>query len=77
MTDSKKIDDGGPAFSSPTNEFEDGWDGMSLRDWFAGQALTEFAGFVTVEIPETFNVVARHCYRMADAMIAAQKGGAQ
>lgn len=77
MTDSKEIDWGGNAF--PT---EGGTDsglypdpGMSLRDWFAGQALVEFAGFVTVEVPETFDIVARHCYRMADAMIAARKAG--
>lgn len=33
MTEKKQIDDGGPAFPrSPCG-------GMSLRDWFAGQAL--------------------------------------
>lgn len=32
-------DDGGPAFPQPTNEgFR--FDGMSLHDWFAGQALS-------------------------------------
>lgn len=41
MTDSKKIDDGGPAF--PTKEYighEERWDhvGMSMRDYFAVHA---------------------------------------
>lgn len=33
--------DGGPAFPYPANQYgaHDRCDGMSLRDWFAGQAL--------------------------------------
>lgn len=38
--------DGGPAFPRPTvaleRETEWGADGMTLRDWFAGQALAGF-----------------------------------
>lgn len=36
------IDDGGPAFPRTVQHFNDymeGKDGMTLRDWFAGQAL--------------------------------------
>lgn len=44
--------------------------GMTLRDYFAGQALSEFANYVFVDKPETFTVVAKHCYAMADAMLA-------
>jgi len=49
---------------------------MSLRDWFAGQAL---AGSLAGEpgshlIPER---LAPDCYALADAMIAARKGGVQ
>lgn len=32
-------DDGGPAFPRPASEYTSGERGMSLRDWFAGQAL--------------------------------------
>ena len=33
--------DGGPAFACPGRNCEDGWQqGMSLRAWLAGQALT-------------------------------------
>lgn len=45
-------------------------DGMTLRDYFAGQALHEYSGYAQFTIPETFNVVAERCYQMADAMIA-------
>jgi hypothetical protein len=49
--------------------------GMSLRDWFAGQALSGFlAGDPQTEWKPT--AVAACAYGMADAMIAARKGGA-
>ncbi len=44
--------------------------GMSLRDYYAGQALIEFASLVTVTQDRTFDVVAGLCYKMADAMLA-------
>lgn len=83
MTDTKKIDDGGPAFSSPTKEFEDGWDGMSLRDWFAGQALAgnlsaENMGVGWIErlrSPDNARLMADRAYQMADAMLSARKAG--
>lgn len=34
-----KSDDGGPAFPGASNARFDATQGMSLRDWFAGQAL--------------------------------------
>ena len=43
MSDEKKVNDGGPAF--PETRWDDKtrqdvqWTGMTLRDWFAGQAL--------------------------------------
>jgi hypothetical protein len=49
--------------------------GMSLRDYYAGQALAEFAGLVTVDVPETMRVVAGLSYKMADAMLAARAKG--
>lgn len=42
---SNSIDDGGPAFPIPDSHYPNGQvqygsNGMSLRDWFAGQALS-------------------------------------
>ena len=65
-------DTGGQAF--PRNGHRNGHpemgefptEGMTLRDYFAGQYLTSFqiqGGDMTAEI------VAEKCYRMADAMI--------
>lgn len=48
-------------------------DSRTLRDWFAGQALTEFASFINVKrSAETSKVVAALSYELADAMIAAR-----
>ncbi len=77
-------DDGGPAFPVPPeavvgnegnlivlNEYGLGpTSGMSLRDWFAGQALT------ASEWPrreQTYDSDARQCYAMADAMLKARQ----
>lgn len=76
-----KINDGGAAFPSLTivplgGGMAGPHPGMSLRDWFAGQALpTVMAVCVTSEcapgetLPQMF---ARKSYRVADAMIAAR-----
>jgi hypothetical protein len=58
--------------------------GMTLRDWFAGQALTgelvEIGlgdeGAVKLRSPENASLMAARAYHMADAMLAARKGGA-
>ena len=71
----KPTHNGGPAF--PPNA---GWRdndeecrGMSLRDFFAGQALT---GMMQAG-PENPDDLAKWAYEMADAMLAARrKGGA-
>lgn len=70
-------DDGGPAF--PPNA---GWrdndpaaHGMSLRDWFAGQALVGLMsdpGMRPDNLDEFTHMAAR-LYQVADAMIAARK----
>ena len=92
----KKIEDGGPAFperrmthvtigahGEGVAAYEN-VGGMSLRDWFAGQAL---AGMLTMpehdngnfhtNCGEAFIGPARYAYRMADAMIAARKSGGE
>lgn len=72
--------DGGPAFPSvlykqtPTENWSS--DGMSLRDWFAGQALAGFcAKFPGADIDASYivQVSVGSAYKVADAMIAARK----
>ena len=55
--------DGGTAFPSEIAPFNPG---MTLRDWFAGQALSDLAATDAED-------VALECYQLADAMIA-QRG---
>jgi hypothetical protein len=64
------MNDGGPAF--PISRENESWHspGMSLRDWFAGQALAGILSGLPVgkEVPDPW--LARECYRAADAMLA-------
>lgn len=72
-----KINDGGSAFPIPNDPNPGAYPaepGMSLRDWFAGQAL---AGYFAATPLHCFcesglKVVARYSYDMADAMLAAR-----
>lgn len=88
---SKKIEDGGPAFPNPirlrngrvghpgeqTIETEGG---MSLRDYFAGQAiigiLTGSATLVAARgsepLKDTVNAFSQSVYEIADAMLKAR-----
>ena len=61
--------DGRPAFPTQNGTRND--PGMTLRDWFAGQAL---AGMLdrTYGIPVI--IIAERSYQMADAMLAARDG---
>jgi hypothetical protein len=69
--------DGGPAFplTASTGDPRDGvycQNGMTLRDWFAGQALIsapQDGRFTTEELADG-------CYEMADAMLKARGGAA-
>lgn len=68
------IDEGGPAFPTPevlnfngdvqTPAFE----GMSLRDWFAGQVMLE-----SIRTASNLATAADAAYAYADAMIEARK----
>jgi hypothetical protein len=50
--------------------------GMSLRDWFAGQALNECLKFMSGNTPEdSYNRASAEAYMIADAMLAARKTG--
>lgn len=67
------IDNGGPAFPVQAWNGEEQvlvHVGMSLRDWFAGQAL---AGLMAVNGPIAPSHDSAVCYEMADAMLAARK----
>jgi hypothetical protein len=72
-----EIDDGGAAFPVPENTQAPehsaygraGYAGMTLRDWFAGQAMAGHdldGNWCT----HNYQELADHCYRIADAMIA-------
>lgn len=78
-----EVNDGGPAFPAPSvygdenhghTMLERGEYGMSLRDYFAGQAL---AGYLAMfsgpesSLPSA-DVCAEMMYRLADAMVAAR-----
>lgn len=67
-------DDGGPAFPVPEDDWNKTWSGMSLRDYFAGQALTGLLVSMCPESSEQQRHLAVRLYEMADAMIAARKG---
>jgi hypothetical protein len=65
-----KIDDGGQAFPSHTDVQGLGYltyRGMTLRDWFAGQAMI---GLISAGVA---NGVPTNAYRVADAMLEARK----
>lgn len=75
MSDIKK--DGGPAFPIPLaeNQAYQGHapcDGMTLRDYFAGQELAKVDCVEVNDVPGAYDRFANHCYRMADAMLRAR-----
>jgi hypothetical protein len=59
-------DNGGPAFPHQKDDGSPYW-GMSLRDWFAGQALV---GIATNRTARPYEQDAEQAYRYADAMLA-------
>lgn len=77
---SEPINDGGPAFPRASGPAQEGVNaqahyGMTLRDWFAGQAL---AGLLASPAEPEFGAshFANAAYTAADAMLKA-RGGAQ
>lgn len=73
----EQIDDGGLAF--PVSNGLDTAYGMSLRDWFAGQALAGLCANVEWQSAASWKgkdvpaAMADGAYHYADAMIAASK----
>ncbi len=74
------VKDGGPAFPSGTADIGDGdkypyFTGMSLRDWFAGQALAGILAGRNPKSPHKANDTqfADAAYSFADAMLAQRK----
>ena len=65
-------DDGGPAFPMPpSSEYvHPGEDGMSLRDYYAGQALI---GMMNKWDTSPNKNIARACYQVADALVAERR----
>jgi hypothetical protein len=64
------INDGGPAFPISYD-----LSGMTLRDWFGGQALAgALQNYTTSKFGCTEKEVALGAYRYADAMLAAREG---
>jgi hypothetical protein len=73
-----KIDNGGPAFPATALTWNDRLsqyqDGMSLRDWFAGQALMGLlSGQFRDSSRENFTTLPGEAYAMADAMLESRK----
>lgn len=78
-----KIETGGPAFPKPPDPYpnvqqstDGGNSGMTLRDWFAGQALV---ACIQKCVPQECNtgenmeqMFARKAFLVADAMLAAR-----
>jgi hypothetical protein len=76
---SDKINDGGPAFPiSIPGCGDNGMHGMSLRDWFAGQAMAAYImhlGAMQIHASENIDECTAQSYRLADYMLAARSHG--
>ena len=58
--------DGGPAFPHLQGDIVGSKQGMSLRDWYAGQAQ---AGLFSLCFPNDFDLSVRLAWRAADLML--------
>lgn len=64
-----KKNDGGPAFPRAATILYEGHKGMSLRDYFAGQALVGLMASTTTDA-STWKKIAELSYEMAGVMLA-------
>jgi hypothetical protein len=73
------INDGGPAFARSGLLLDNGdWvapqDGMTLRDWFAGQALAHIPELLDAhDANKSAEMIAHWSYQIADAMLKARR----
>ena len=71
--------DGGPAFpvaevrDRDGNGITEGAPGMSLRDWFAGQAMAGLLAHPVESPGTTWMIYAHDAYGIADAMLKARE----
>ena len=66
--------DGGPAYPVPSDQYPE-FNGMTLRDYFAGQALAQIIGSL-VDWPDEKSEITAHAevaYMYSDAMLAARE----
>ena len=63
---------GGPAFPTGTGGNTPYSNGMTLRDYFAGQAMAAVNLGIGVS-DEYYRKTAKHCYAVADAMLKARE----
>jgi len=71
---SAPINDGGPAFPRPATDYCLCQQGMTLRDYFAGQALAGLSGNPREDYSGTTREdKAVESYRQSDAMLAARR----
>ena len=90
MAKNEARNDGGPAFPRAMSQFDGGThmigdpefaqEGMTLRDYFAGQALagmcSELSSLTNAKQADVLRVVTGSAYEMADAMLAERDKGA-
>ncbi len=69
------IKDGGPAFPVPGLQNDEDFNGMSLRDHFAGLAMQgDVASMPTHQDPAALaEIIASRAYMVADAMLKARQ----
>lgn len=74
----QKIEDGGPAFPRIYGP-DGGWGGMTLRDYFAGQALAGIHASLSTSSAwpsdDAMKKMAERAYKHSDAMLAERKRG--
>lgn len=65
--------DGGPTY--PVQDFLDkyGHSGLSIRDWFAGQALAGYLVDISSR-PANREAMCFECYKIADEMLKVRQG---
>ena len=68
---SQPINDGGPAYPTPAGVQHN--DGMTLRDYFAGQAMAAIIASVYCTPETIYTEVSSRAYAQADAMLKARE----